>query len=288
MSHPIYSRQQLGGKKLSKVKQIAAELGVVPSGNKTFLVSWIDAIVEHQAAQVQKIQAVEATIDFESESFEGSTQPYMVLVGGEIVHRAATYQQAERHCKWQGYILVDSQALAQNELEAELEVQAATRADKAKSVEVLEQVASRISFISPSDFGFYEAILDGNVNNVIATIDHESLGTWRVEMNGIKKPFISYQKAEEFVKGVFMDERGSGRITQPIGDMGMTIEDSNFIHDFGQSYTLRVHGALAGDIFLDDDHGWTMNGEDFSQDWQPVAKELIRLTRREYEHLLAA
>jgi hypothetical protein len=104
--------------------------------------------------------------------------------------------------------------------------------------------------------------------------------------------FDSYVDAEQYIKdeyvGMIEDERGSGRITPPIGDMGMTIEDSNFIHDFGQSYTLRVHGALAGDIFLDDDLGWTMNGEDFSQDWQPVAKELIRLTRREYEHLLAA
>lgn len=284
MSHPIYSSQQLLNRGLVKVKKIAADLGVLPTGDKRLIQSWVDAIVKHQSTQVQKI--VEATINFNSESWD--SEAYEVIVNSEVVHQCSSYQLAERYCKWHSLTVIDSQTLAQFELEVELEVQAATRADKAKSVEVLEQVASRISFISPSDFGFYEAILDGNVNNVIATIDHESLGTWRVEMNGIKKPFISYQKAEEFVKGVFMDERGSGRITQPIGDMGMTIEDSNFIHDFGQSYTLRVHGALAGDIFLDDDHGWTMNGEDFSQDWQPVAKELIRLTRREYEHLLAA
>jgi hypothetical protein len=344
MSHPIYSRQQLLNKKLPKVKQIAAELGVVPSGNKTFLVSWVDAIVEHQAAQVQKIQAVEATIDFESESFEGSTQPYMVLVGGEIVHRAASYQLAERYCKWHSLRLVDSQTLAQNELEAELEVQATARAEKAKSVQILEQVedegfvkfvvqsgdnlytvtpahpmnnqrcecgdsyfrgveckhqikvkeeiASKISFISPSDFGFYEAILDGDIHNVIATIDHESLGTWRVEMNGIKKPFASYQKAEDFIKeeylkGVFMDERGSGRITitQPIEDMAINIEDINFRDDKGQQYSVKVCGVLAGYIWLND-LGWTLNGEDYQDDWRPVAKELIRLTKHEY--LLAA
>jgi hypothetical protein len=78
-----------------------------------------------------------------------------------------------------------------------------------------------------------------------------------------------------------MDGRTSGRIEPVIEDTSMTIEYSNFVHDFGQSYTLRINGALAGSIFLDDDHGWTMNGEDYD-DWQPVANQLIRLTRREY------
>ena len=340
MAHPIYSRQQLLNRGMVKVKKVAADLGVLPTGDKRLIQNWIDAIIEHQAAQVQKIEIVEATIDFESESFEGSTQPYIVIVGGEVVHRATTYQQAERYCKWHSLTLVDSQTLAQNELEAELENQATVRAEKAKSVKVLEQVedegfvkfivqsnenfytvtpahpvnqrcecgdnhfraseckhqiavkdelTSRISFISPSDFGFYEAIVDGDVNHVIATIEYfsDSDQPWNVEMNRKSKTLASYEDAEkfikdEYVKGVFMDGRGSGRITPPIVDMNMTIEDSHFVHDFGQSYTLRVHGALAGDIFLDDDLGWTLNGKDYQDDWQPVAKELIGLTRREY------
>ncbi|MFM5994570.1 MAG: hypothetical protein ACKO9U_08395, partial [Dolichospermum sp.] len=78
--------------------------------------------------------------------------------------------------------------------------------------------------------------------------------------------------------------RGSGRISEPVEDMGMTIEDSNFVHDFGQSYALRVKKILAGYIWLND-NGWTLNGVDFEDDWRPVASQLVKLTRRE---LLAA
>ncbi|MFM6021722.1 MAG: hypothetical protein ACKPER_02120, partial [Dolichospermum sp.] len=60
-------------------------------------------------------------------------------------------------------------------------------------------------------------------------------------------------------------------------------EDSNFVHDFGQSYALRVHKVLAGYIWLND-NGWTLNGKDFNDDWRPVAKELAKLTK----HLVAA
>ena len=335
MSHPIYSRQQLLNRGMVKVKSVAADLGVIPTGDKRLIQSWVDAIVEHQAAQVQK-EIVEATIDFESESFEGSTQPYMVIVGGEVVHRTTTYQLAERHCKWQGYTLLDSQTLAQNELEAELEVQVVAR--KAKTVEVLEQhqdegfvkfvvqsggniytvtpahpvnnqrcecgdnhfrgaeckhqiavkneIASRISFISPTDFGYYEAIVDNDIHHVIAKIEYLDQ-SWNVEMVKKGETFSSYEEAEkfifdEYVNDVLMDGRVSGRIQPVIEDTSMTIKYSNFAHDFGQSYTLRINGAIAGSIFLDDDHGWTINGEDFNDDWQPVAKELIRLTRREY------
>jgi hypothetical protein len=270
MSHPIYSSQQLLNRGLVKVKKIAADLGVLPTGDKRLIQSWVDAIVKHQSTQVQKI--VEATINFNSESWD--SEAYEVIVNSEVVHQCSSYQLAERYCKWQGYILVDSQALAQNELEVELEVQAA------------EASETEISFISSDDFFNFEAIVHNDVHNVIATIERDSdNGEWIARMGEGSFSFDSYVDAEQYIKdeyvGMIEDERGSGRITPPI-------EDSNFIHDFGQSYTLRVHGALAGDIFLDDDHGWTMNGEDFSQDWQPVAKELIRLTRREYEHLLAA
>jgi hypothetical protein len=336
MSHPIYSRQQLLNRGLPRVKKIASDLGVLPTNDKRLIQSWVDAIVKHQAAQVQKIEIVEATIEFDSKSFE--TQPYMVIVGGEVVHRAATMMQAERYCKCHSLTLLDSQTLAQQELEVELEVQAATKAEKAASVEVLEQhtengfvkfvtlnhengnyytvtpahpipkercecgdnhfrgaeckhqlavknaIASRISFISPTDFGYYEAIVDNDIHHVIAKIYLDQ--SWNVEMVKKSKTLSSYEEAEQFIKDEYVNNvimhRGSGRIEPVIEDMGMNIEHSNFIHDFGQSYTLRINGALAGSIFLDDDHGWTMNGEDYQADWQPVAKELIGLTRREY------
>ena len=347
MTHLIYSRQQLLNRGMVKIKKVASDLGVLPSGDKRLIQSWVDAIVDHQAVQVQKVEIVEATIEFESESFEGSTQPYMVIVGSELVHRAATYQQAERYCKWHSLTLVDSQTLAQQELEGELEVQAATKAEKAASVEVIEQhtengfvkfvtlnhengnyytvtpahpnpkercecgdsyfrgveckhqlavkavknaIASRISFISPTDFGYYEAIVDNDIHHVIAKIYFSDRDCdqpcWSVEMSRKSRDLASYEEAEQFIKDEYvndvMDGRTSGRIEPVIEeDMSMTIEYSNFVHDFGQSYTLRINGALAGSIFLDDDHGWTMNGEDYD-DWQPVANQLIRLTRREY------
>jgi hypothetical protein len=197
----IYSRQQLVNRGLLKVKSVAHDLGVMPTGDRRLIHSWVDAIVEHQATQ--KIETVEAVIDFDGDR-------YVVIVGGKVVHRTATYPQAERHCKWHGYTLVDNQTLVEVELE-----QATARAEKAKSVE-----------------------------------------------------------------DIFMG-RGSGRIEQPIEDMGITIEDSNFVHDFGQSYTARIHNILAGYIWLNDDHGWTLNGREYQDDWRPVARSLVKLTRHE-------
>jgi len=359
MSHPIYSSQQLLNRGLAKVKKIAADLGVIPTGDKRLIQSWVDAIVEHQAAQVSKIEIVEATIEFDNGcgglvepytalidgqetllngwSHEGLTEPYMVMVNGEVVHRAATYQQAERYCKWHSLTLVDSQTLAQNELEVEMEQQAATRAEKAASVEVLEQVEdegfvkfvvqsgenlytvtpahpvnkercergdvhfrsveckhqnavknaliAKIQFISPADFGDWEAIVD---NEVIGTIDQDfEAGLWRVNMLRETHSFSSYLEAEQFIKDqyvgdVFMNGRGSGRIEQPIEDIGYLIEDINFRDERGQQYSVRFHGVLTGYIWLNDDLGWTLNGEDHQDDWRPVAKELVKLTRHEY------
>ena len=299
MAHPIYNRQQLLNRGMVKVKSVAADLGVIPTGDKRLIQSWVDAIVEQQSTQVQEIEVVEATIDFDGDCYEGLTEPYVVLVNRVVVHRTATYQQAVRHCKWQGYTLLDSQTLAQQELEVELEVQAATVAERSAPVEVLEQaeteckhqiavkneIASQVTFISSDDFFNFEAILDGDIHHVIATINFDG-EEWVVTTPDNSFSLDSYQKAEQVIKDkyvgdVFMNGRGSGRITQPIEDMGMTIEDSNFVHHFGQSYILRVHGVFAGYIWLNDDHGWTLNGKNYQDDWRPVAKELAKLTRRD-------
>lgn len=345
MAHPIYNRQQLLNRGLVKVKSVAADLGVIPTGDKRLIQSWVDAIIEHQAALVQEVQLVEAVIDFDDDCYEGLTEPYVVLVGGKVVHRTATYQQAVRHCKWKGYTLLDSQTLAQQELEVELEVQAATIAEKAASVEVLEQhtedgfvkfvvvnhengnhytvtpghpdnrqrcecgdnhfrgteckhqiavkneIASRISFISPTNFGYYEAIVNNDVHHVIGTIEYFSSRDcdqpwWNAEMAKQSKTLASYEEAEQFIKDkyvedILMNGRGSGRIEPVIEDMGYQIEDIHYQDDRGSQYLVRLHGVLAGYIWLNDDHGWTLNGKNFSQDWQPVAKELAKLTRRD-------
>ena len=322
----IYTRQQLVNRGLLKVKSVAYDLGVMPTGDKRLIHSWVDAIVEHQATQ--KIETVEAVIDFDGDR-------YVVLVNNKVVHRTATYSQAERHCKWNAYTLVNNQTLVEVELE-----QATARAEKAASIEVIEQhteegfvkfvtlnhengsyytvtpahpnpkercecgdnyfrgveckhqlavkgnKADLISFISPTGFGYYEAIVNGDLNHVIATIDQDfDTGEWVVTIPNNSLSFGSYQKAEDFIKDKYVEDifmgRGSGRIEQPIEDMGITIEDSNFVHDFGQSYTVRIHNILAGYIWLNDDHGWTLNGREYQDDWRPVASQLIKLTRHE-------
>ncbi|MFM6344191.1 MAG: hypothetical protein ACKPFK_03460, partial [Dolichospermum sp.] len=136
---------------------------------------------------------------------------------------------------------------------------------------VKNKIAAKISFISPPDFGYYEAVV-GNINNVIGTIEYHSdrdcdQPWWNVRMAKETLTFTSYEEAEQFIKNDYIEDyisngRGSGRISEPVEDMGMTIEDSNFVHDFGQSYALRVHKVLAGYIWLNDDD-WTLNGKDF-------------------------
>ncbi|MFM6808845.1 MAG: hypothetical protein ACKPKQ_16400 [Dolichospermum sp.] len=156
MTRPKYTAKYLFKKGISHCKQIAKELGINPEGDKRLVSTWVDAIVEHQAVMAWADTVVEseittATIGFDSDSYEGLTQPYTVVVNGEVVHRTTTYQMAVRHCKWQGYTLVDSQSVAQDELEAELEVQAES------AIQVLEQVEDEgcIKFIVQSGENFY-------------------------------------------------------------------------------------------------------------------------------------
>ena len=135
MAHPIYSRQQLLNCGLVKVKKVAADLGVVPTGDKKLVQSWVDAIVEHQASKIQKIEIVEATIVFDDGLATCELAKYHVIVSGEIVHSVIAYAAAEGWVTRKGYTLVDSQTLAQNELEVEMEQQAVARADKFAQIE---------------------------------------------------------------------------------------------------------------------------------------------------------
>ncbi|MFM5938002.1 MAG: hypothetical protein ACKOQR_07045 [Dolichospermum sp.] len=225
MSHPKYTAKYLLKKGISHCKQIAKELGINPEGDKRQLFVWVDAIIQYQSTQVQEVEEVTATIGFDSDCYEGLTQPYVVLVNGAVVHRTTTYQQAVRHCQWQGYTLLDSRTLAQDELEAELEVQAESAAQSESAIEIIEQIedegcikcivqsgenfytvtpahpnpkqrcecgdthfrgseckhqiavsnflASQVEVVSPTGFGYYEAVV-GDINNTIATIEYHS------------------------------------------------------------------------------------------------------------------
>ncbi|MFM6349438.1 MAG: hypothetical protein ACKPFK_30495 [Dolichospermum sp.] len=347
MTHPIYTAKFLLNKGITYSKRIAKELGISPEGDRRLIQSWVDEIVEHQSVMAWADTVVEpevttATIGFDADSYEGLTQPYVVLVDGAVVHRTTTYQQAVRHCQWQGYNLLDSQSLAQDELKVELEMQA-TAAESA--IQVLEQVedegcikfivqsgenfytvtpahplpnercecgdthfrgseckhqkavknkiAAKISFISPPDFGYYEAIVDEDIHNIIGTIEYHSdrdcdQPWWSVRMAKEKSEiFASYEEAEQFIKDkyvedYFADGRGSGRISEPV-ETGYQIEDTYYQDGRGSQYLVKLHGSFAGYIWLNNDC-WTLNGVDFEDDWRPVAKELAKLTK----HLVAA
>ncbi|MFM6251323.1 MAG: hypothetical protein ACKPEQ_19620, partial [Dolichospermum sp.] len=180
---------------------------------------------------------------------------------------------AVRHCKWQGYTLVDSQSVAQDELEAELEVQAESAIQVLEQVEdegcikfivqsgenfyavtpahplprercecgdvhfraanckhqvaVRSWIASQVEVVSPTDFGYYEAIVNGDIHNVIGTISYHSdrdcdQPHWSVRMATKKSEiFASYEEAEQFIKNDYIEDyisngRGSGRISEPV------------------------------------------------------------------------
>ena len=99
MAHPIYSARILSAKGLIRLKQIAKQLGVVPSDRRS-IQSHVNAIVQHQANKLQKVQVKllpTAVIGFDSEAFE-SSESYIVISGGQIVESFRTYAQAERYC----------------------------------------------------------------------------------------------------------------------------------------------------------------------------------------------
>ncbi|MFM6772329.1 MAG: hypothetical protein ACKPKD_11915 [Microcystis panniformis] len=159
-------------------------------------------------------------------------------------------------------------------------------------VAVRTWIASQVEVVSPTDFGYYEAIVNGDIHNVIGTIEYHSdrdcdQPWWNVRMAKETLTFTSYEEAEQFIKDkyvedYFADGRGSGRISEPV-ETGYQIEDTYYQDGRGSQYLVKLHGSFAGYIWLNNDC-WTLNGVDFEDDWRPVAKELAKLTK----HLVAA
>ena len=52
MTIKSYSRQQLLSLGLRTLKDFAADLGVLPNGDKRLIANWVDAIIEHQSSIV--------------------------------------------------------------------------------------------------------------------------------------------------------------------------------------------------------------------------------------------
>ncbi|QFS49602.1 hypothetical protein [Nostoc sphaeroides] len=66
MTHPKYTQQALCRYNLPRLKRIAAELGVTPTGDKRASDTWVNAIITHQSNQLQKVDnqaAAQAELD---------------------------------------------------------------------------------------------------------------------------------------------------------------------------------------------------------------------------------
>ncbi len=136
MTHPTYTQQALGRYTLPRLKRIAAELGVKPTGDKRAADTWINAIISHQSAQLQKVDeqtTAQAELDqhiatqaqavapeeltpveisfYDHEYYCGTqliaaitydddlTQPWLVTVNGAEIYRAATPMLCDRYIR---------------------------------------------------------------------------------------------------------------------------------------------------------------------------------------------
>ncbi|QFS51355.1 hypothetical protein [Nostoc sphaeroides] len=68
MTHPTYTQQALSRYTLPRLKRIAAELGVTPTGDKRAADTWVNAIITHQSTQLQKVDE-QATAQTELDHF---------------------------------------------------------------------------------------------------------------------------------------------------------------------------------------------------------------------------
>ncbi|MEH2084717.1 MAG: hypothetical protein V7K89_33530 [Nostoc sp.] len=137
MTYPNYTQQALSRYNLPRLKRIAVELGITPTGDKRAADTWINAIITHQSAQVQKLKeqttaqaeldhhiATQAqaianvpltTVEISFEDHElyagfelvaaithddDLTQPWVVMVNGTEKFRANTWMRCYRYISW--------------------------------------------------------------------------------------------------------------------------------------------------------------------------------------------
>jgi isopentenyldiphosphate isomerase len=135
MTHPTYTQQALCRYNLPRLKRIATELGVTPTGDKRAAETWVDAIITHQSTQLQKVDE-QATAQAELDGFiahqvqapesltaveisfydhefyalqeliasithdDNLTQPWVVMVNGAEKFRANTWARCNRYITW--------------------------------------------------------------------------------------------------------------------------------------------------------------------------------------------
>ncbi|MHC5671219.1 hypothetical protein [Nostoc sp.] len=67
MTHPTYTQQALCRYNLPRLKRIAAERGVIPTGDKRAADTWVNAIITHQSTQLQKVDnQAAAQVEFDN------------------------------------------------------------------------------------------------------------------------------------------------------------------------------------------------------------------------------
>jgi hypothetical protein len=69
MTHPQYTQQALSRYNLPRLKRIAAERGITPTGDKRAAETWVNAIITHQSTQLQKVTDNQALAQAELDHF---------------------------------------------------------------------------------------------------------------------------------------------------------------------------------------------------------------------------
>jgi len=69
MTHVRYTQQALSRYNLPRLKRIATERGVKPTGDKRAADTWVNAIITHQSAQTHKIADEQTTAQAELDGF---------------------------------------------------------------------------------------------------------------------------------------------------------------------------------------------------------------------------
>jgi hypothetical protein len=125
MTYPTYTQQALSRYNLPRLKRIAAERGVTPTGDKRAADTWVDAIITHQSTQLQKVDeqttaqpvAPEKLTTVEISFYDHEiyalneliatishdddlTQPWVVIVNGVEKFRANTWARCHRYIIW--------------------------------------------------------------------------------------------------------------------------------------------------------------------------------------------
>jgi hypothetical protein len=125
MTHPTYTQQALFHYTLPRLKRIAAELGITPTGDKRAADTWVNAILTHQSSQIHKVDEQAKTVApeeltpveisfYDHEYYNGDkliaaitydhadfvTQRWVVMVNGTEIHRANTWAKCHNFITW--------------------------------------------------------------------------------------------------------------------------------------------------------------------------------------------